>query len=281
MARNLRRAGGRHWPGRSVRLVCGALLAVAAFPSAARELPEGTDLSVYEGEAGWRVIPETTRLLAQRAQPGEAIAEQRVTYRRTGTLRESVVYAVKSTVPAGSVVYAVWLREAGTGWCAPGVLDSDGRIASQKRKVETCFFLDRSDNEPFQTQSHKGKSAFHSPVTTGGYRVRTPVLVDEAQGVFDQRMKVSLRLGKARRGQLAYEFVFTDAFGSSRLLKDTVERAEDGAWTIPLWGGAVRVRPDGTGYAVSEATPLRDELGEDPRLRGARTKTITTQIIWF
>lgn len=262
-------------------VLSAALLAATSVPSAARELPEGTDLSVYEGEAGWQVVPGTTRLISAKAQPGEDIAEQRVTYRRTGTLRETVVYAVRSTVPAGSVVYAVRLREAGTGWCAPGVLGVDGQIASQKRKVETCFFLDRSDNEPFQTQSHKGKSAFHSPITTGGYRVKSPVLVDEAQGVFDQPMTVSLRLGKARNGQLAYEFVFTDAFGSSLLLKEKVQRGEGGAWTIPLWGGAVRVRPEGKGYTVSEATPLRDELGEDPRLRGARTKTVTTQIIWF
>jgi hypothetical protein len=259
-------------------LACAGLVAGAV---AARDLPEGTDLSVYSGDAGWKVVPGTTRLVADRVAAGEVVAEQSVAYLRTGVLRETVRYAAGAEVAKGTPVYAVWLREAGTGWCAPGVLGPSGAVVSAKRKPENCFFRDPDDSTPFYTKSHKGKSAFHAPMTTGRYFVKSPVLVDETEGGFDHPMKLTLRLAQAKGTQLAYEVVFTDSFGASRIFEDKAEPGSDGTWAITLWGGRLAVRREGGGFAVTEASPLRDELGADERLRGSRTITSGIYMIWF
>lgn len=262
-------------------LAIAVVAALTTAAAAAGDLPEGTDLSVYSGDAGWKVLPGSTRMIAGRVAVGDSVAEQQVAHVRTGILRESVRYAAGAQLAKGTPVYAVWLREAGTGWCAPGVVDSSGTIIAAKRKPEQCFFLDRSDDTPFHTKSLKGKSAFHSPMTTGRYYVKSPVLVDETVSRFDHPMKLSLRLGPARAAQLVYEVVFTDSFGSSRIFEQSVEQGSDGTWTIALWGGALAVRREGAGYAVTEIMPLRDELGTDERLRGSRTITSSVYYIWF
>jgi hypothetical protein len=236
------------------------------------ELPPGTDLSIYSGEAGWKVVPGTTRLVARRVAAGEVLAQQGVAYRRTGVLREPIVNMAADDHAKGTPVYAVPLSDGSTAWCVPRVLDTEGRIISTERMPENCYYLDREDGVPYRTKAFMSNSAFHSTRTLGSAFIKTPVLVDETIKRFDHPMTLSLRLRRAQAGQLRYDVVFTDSFGATWIFTDTALPGAEGSWVIPIWGGILTVRRDGKFYAVTETAPLRDKLGEHSRLRGTRNE---------
>jgi hypothetical protein len=266
----------------ALTLLSGPVTGTASEPQPVLDRPM-MDQPMFSGAAGWRVVPESTRIMALELVAGQDFAEQLVHHVRTGKFVEDVVSGgslAKQVIPAGSPAYAVAMAGYGVGWCAPGAdkRDLGARLSSANK--ERCIFQGE-DGRLFRTQGYDGKSPFAASAMTGQYAVKSVVRIVEQPVDFGHQFRVVAALAKFSPKQVQIDYWFDDGSNRTRLLAQKVRPAADGSFSIPLWGGQLRMRVKGKSLSVETLKPVQNILSDIPELRGSRIFSPTINVIFI
>ena len=246
-ALNLRQA-------QTMRLLLGLIaLSLGAAACATKPAPP-----LFQGSSGWNALPNTTKLVAKTAEPGELIAEREIKFRRTGTLKTDVKNMLGIVkMKAGSPVYAVSYAGQGKNysalaWCAPaGSKNNVGSFLTGENDVE-CLMFDKMTGRAVRTDGAGGSRFFARTMKPTSTSIAVPE-IEEGPVDFGRRLTLRLSVDSLTGKTMDGIEMFHDGEDQTLLKRTNLKWDENGVANWMTWGGQLRLTRTGPedNYQVS------------------------------
>lgn len=244
---------------RNILMLCAALSVTAC---ATKPTPP-----LFQGSSGWKILPDTTKLVATEIQGGELIAEREVEFVRTGILKTDVKNMLGIVkMKAGSPVYAasyggVPKTFSSLAWCAPAT-ESKGLVTTftGENDVE-CLMYNGLTGRAVRTDGNSTSRFFASRMTPTTTSIAVPEI---EEGPVDFGRKFTLRLTAGSLSGKTLEAIqnFHDGEDQTVIRQTRLKFGEDDSVLWSVWGGQLKLTREGTEenlrLRIEEISPFTD-----------------------
>jgi len=254
-----------------------ALLATAfVFTSGAQAVAGEAIADTFFGPAPLETIDGSIQLL-EKGDVKTPFLTRKVKHKRTGELASDIEFGHTwggVTLAAGTKLYAIPYIDhfgviggikkaradetlANVAWCNPYLKkDSQDMVCIHARKDGTLNIL-----------TSRGDSRFYPEYFSGNASTKwfsEPPKIMEKPVSFDAELTLELEVRKISKKSIKIELSLNDGTERSSVLREKLDRDEDGSVTVPLWGGEILISPvDKKTFTASQKTPFASTISQD------------------
>lgn len=228
---------------RNILLLCAALSVTAC---ATKPTPP-----LFQGGAGWKTLPNTTKLVANDIEAGELIAEREIEFVRTGILKTDVKNMLGIVkMKAGSPVYAVSYGGvpktfSNLAWCAPATKSKGLMTTFTGENDVECLMYNGLTGRAVRTDGNSTSRFFARSMTPTSTSIEIPE-IEEGPVDFDRRLTLRLTAGSLSGKTLEAIQNFHDGEDQTVLRQTRLKFGEDNSVMWSVWGGQLKLTREGT-----------------------------------
>ena len=181
----------------------------------------------FKRQGEWQVMPKGTELFAI-------------------TFRDGFEDSWKKKLKRGEAVPNI-------AWCAPRYVT--------KKKISVCFYGGQNGKLMVGSGNH-GTHYFPETMSASFqyFDLKETPLLQETFNSFDRSLKIEAEVRKISKKSISYRLYINDGEERSVIYKGKVNRDDDGTALLEIFGGTVRITPDGKkSFTVQPVKPLSDD----------------------
>lgn len=223
--------------------------------------------ALFQGNSGWKTLPNTTKLVAVEADSGEMIAEREIQFVRTGILKTDVknmlgIVKMKAGSPVYAASYGGLPRSfSSLAWCAPSTSNKNvGSFLTGEDDVE-CLMYNGLTGRAVRTDGNGTSRFFARSMTPTSTSISIPEI---EEGPVDFNRRLTLRLSAASLTGKTVEAIenFHDGEGQTILKQSQLKFEDNNSVLWSVWGGQLKLTRIGTEESprlkVEQVRPFRD-----------------------
>jgi len=258
-----------------VSVIAAALLATSpSWGQGVYDKLTAGDRVLYFGEAGFTTSAGSLSLNLE-AETKTSFLTREVKWTRTALSSKAAELtgtfgAIK--MPAGTRFYGMPFKDGfpsqqkkmeengislpSVAWCTPDY--------KPKKQDPYCFFIDFTGNLNYGS-SGTGSRFYPEYLGISSYNnvFSAPELIEQPVG-FDEKLKLEVQVSKISKKSIKYKIHLFDGDERSEIFRDKVKRSEDGSASISVWGGTLKIVPDGKkSFRVTQETPFDTEKADE------------------